>query len=147
MSYTIPPSDLTHTNPRRPSFLTLRDGDGHGTGIKARNMPIAGEALRINRLSGLGLVRSGCSEEGIDSSVNVCLQPSREIWRAVWVNDRESRIYFPGRRCKRTLTVSVNLSVFPDTHMHVDGLVLAPSTTARWNRQQRPAFPLRFPRK
>ena len=68
----------------------LVDGDGHGTGIEARNMPIAREALRVNRLSGLGFMGSGCSDEGIDSSVNVCLHPSREIRRAVWVNDEES---------------------------------------------------------
>jgi hypothetical protein len=68
----------------------LVDGDGHGTGIEARNMPIAGEALRINRLSGLGFVGSGCTDGGIDSSDNFCLRPSREIRRAVRVSDRES---------------------------------------------------------
>jgi hypothetical protein len=37
-----------------PAVAWRRRGDGHKTGIEARNMPIAGEALRINRLSGLG---------------------------------------------------------------------------------------------
>jgi hypothetical protein len=68
----------------------LVDGDGHGRGTEARNMPMEREALRVNRPNGLGFVGSGCTEEGIGSSVNVCLHPSREIRRTVGVNDGES---------------------------------------------------------
>jgi hypothetical protein len=35
-------------------------------------MPMQREAFRVNRLSGLGFVGSGCSDEGIVSSVNGC---------------------------------------------------------------------------
>jgi hypothetical protein len=41
----------------------LVDGDGHGRGIEARNMPMQREALRVNRLSGLGFVGSARSDE------------------------------------------------------------------------------------